>query len=174
MKKQILPLKIVLTGPESSGKTTIASRLAAELGGELVAEFARPYLTYLGRPYVHNDLVAILSGQNAWEKWHLEQQKSPFVVCDTDWTVLRIWESYRFSSIAVTQHETPSPNTLYCLCTPDIPWEADDLREHPTERELLFVHYHELLQQLQANFIVLQGSVAERLKIALEVIRKLS
>ena len=94
-------LKIVVTGPESSGKTTLAAALAAALDTVWVPEFARTYLAHLGRPYERNDLINIRLGQAAWEEWyaqHLSTSPSHHLVCDTDWTVLHVWEAYKFEA----------------------------------------------------------------------------
>jgi nicotinamide riboside kinase len=95
-------LKIILTGPESSGKTTMAQALADTLGAPLVPEFARSYLAHLGRPYRRDDLPAIARGQQAWENWFaanrliVNGKESKTLICDTDWTVIRVWEEYKF------------------------------------------------------------------------------
>lgn len=123
--------KIVLTGPESSGKTQMAAALAAALGVAYVPEFARYYLLHLGRPYIQADLKNIGRGQRAWEDWYVAQelsglsvqreQKDPMstkndlaaqlpeafkkrcLVLDTDWTVLHIWENYGYPETTVRE-----------------------------------------------------------------------
>ena len=168
--------KIVVTGPESSGKTVLAEALAAELGVSWAPEFARYYVAHLGRPYVQNDLKTIYHGQKAWENWFLEKARSsttlPCLVCDTDWTVLRIWEKYGYrtpSVLAENDDWEQSKNTIYLLCSPDFPWQPDPLREHPEERWQLFELYRELLLKRGLNFFILEGTQEERLKAALGI-----
>ena len=173
MDKLNMPLKMVLTGPESSGKTTLANRLASALETNLTPEFSRPYLEGLGRKYRYNDLKAIASGQKIWEDWHERNCRKAVFICDTDWTVIRIWEQYRFGTTKFTEDEKLSPNAYYFLCAPDMPWEPDVLREHPAKRQTLFALYLQLLTEIQAPFTVLSGDVPQRLETALAIIRKL-
>lgn len=178
-------LKIVVTGPESSGKTTLAADLAAALGTVWVPEFARTYLAYLGRPYEHKDLKTICLGQFAWETWYHEamlrkcadvMMPRPVLICDTDWTVIHVWEAYKFGSRSVAL--SPSPlaphsSSVYLLCLPDIPWQPDPLREHPEERNVLFEMYENLLRDMEARYIIVRGNPEQRLQTALAAIREI-
>ncbi|MEZ4925776.1 MAG: ATP-binding protein [Saprospiraceae bacterium] len=163
--------KIVLTGPESSGKTTLAQELSKQLDCPLVPEFARPYLNWLGRGYVYQDLYSILVGQTAWEHWYLQHSSKPIVVCDTDWTVINVWEKFGYGSNEVTQGFQCNPDTYYLLCSPDIPWKADPLREHPVDRDALYDLYHQLLQTSGASFTILQGSLENRIAASLAALQ---
>lgn len=171
------PYKIVLTGPESSGKTQMAHALSAALGCPWTPEFARYYLAHLGRPYERRDLEKIGRGQKAWETWFGRQGHS-FVILDTDWTVLHMWESVRFGR---PENETwhwksgygvPEPGGLYLLCAPDFPWEPDPLRENPDDRDELFGRYEDLLRQEGLTFAVLRGPHSGRLEHAISLIQK--
>ncbi|MEO6036915.1 MAG: ATP-binding protein [Saprospiraceae bacterium] len=171
--------KIVVTGPESSGKTTLAQALASALGSPCVPEFARAYLEHLGRPYDYNDLKMIALGQKTWEDWFTRSynllsppplhSSNPPLILDTDWTVIRIWEYYKYGTTGIT---TPLPPLapLYLLCSPDFDWQPDPLREHPNERTALFRLYLDLLQTSGANFQVLKGAPETRLQTALQII----
>lgn len=189
MQKKIL--KVVVTGPESTGKTAMAEALAESLQTLWSPEFARYYLAHLGRPYEHNDLKTIGLGQKKWEEGFAQQvaelPNQQVLISDTDWTVLHIWELYRFEkqtphSSLLTPHPllswqkgygTPENADLYLLCTPDFPWQPDPLREHPEERDTLFNMYENLLRERQANFVALLGAHETRLQIALAAIREL-
>ena len=189
--------KIVLTGPESSGKTQMATALAAVLGVACVPEFARYYLSHLGRPYTQADLKNIGRGQRAWEDWYAAagfEQKAPMsarndlaahlpeafkkrcLVLDTDWTVLHIWENYGYPETRVREWQKgygeARMGDLYLLCAPDFAWEPDPLREHPEAREELFALYEALLQSRNANYAVLRGTLEGRLQMALEALRQ--
>lgn len=174
-------LKIVVTGPESTGKTELAQSLAAVLDVPWAPEFARFYLAHLGRSYEHKDLKMIGLGQRVWEDWYAgklsETANRPLLVCDTDWTVLHVWEQYRFGSGGAFEWEKgygPAANAdLYLLCTPDFPWQHDPLREHPEERDILFSMYQTLLLERSARFIILSGEHDTRLQTALSEIDKL-
>lgn len=174
-------LKIVLTGPESSGKTVMAAALSDALGVPWVPEFARYYIPQLGRPYTHGDLKRIGAGQRSWEEWYersgFRPMEHPCLIFDTDWTVLQIWEQYRFG--VETDFEWRKGYgafenaDLYLLCAPDFPWQPDPLREHPEERETLFGLYTQLLTARNARFIVLRGDPGMRLESALAAFREL-
>jgi nicotinamide riboside kinase len=169
--------KIVLTGPESSGKSTLAQALGRVWGVPVVPEFARSYVQHLGRAYTRADLRAIGRGQRAWEDWWATRYAPNTLLCDTDWTVLHIWEAWKYAHSAPFQevataaewvwqqgYGPPRPADLYLLCTPDFTWEPDSLREHPNERDALFQRYELLLQTLQVPYMVLEGSVEERIE----------
>ncbi|MBL7797513.1 MAG: ATP-binding protein [Saprospiraceae bacterium] len=171
--------KIVLTGPESSGKTALAEALALLLSAPCVPEFARYFAAHLGRPYQRADLQAIGRGQQAWEQWHAAAEP-PILVCDTDWTVLHVWEHYRFGAPPDGVWEwkkgyaNPQPADLYLLCAPDFPWQPDPLREHPEERQILFAWYERLLIETGARYTILAGSHEQRLHTVLGELQKLS
>jgi nicotinamide riboside kinase len=184
-------LKIILTGPESSGKSTMAQALATALGAPLVPEFARSYLAHLGRPYRCDDLPTIARGQQAWEDWFADNrliinEKEPkTLICDTDWTVIQVWEEYKFgvrssefgvrsSPLSDSKLRTPNSRTrFYFLCAPDIPWQPDPQREHPHERAQLFEHYERLLRHENLPYHILRGPHAERLQTAQAIIQEL-
>jgi nicotinamide riboside kinase len=169
--------KIVFTGPESSGKSTLASLVAEHWQTNWVQEYARHFLQHLGREYVQDDLLAIAKGQLLLEQETLmlaEQQNLPLLICDTDWTVLHIWETYRFRHHELAPEDTmwralwqqeAMPATHYFLCAPDFPWQSDPLREHPEERDILFEWYENLLQAANLPYTVLSGSVEERMLV---------
>lgn len=185
--------KIVLTGPESSGKTTLATALANALGTVCVPEFARAYLENLGRPYTREDLPDIARGQFELEKKYAAFAPR-FLVCDTDWTVIQVWDYYRFRFTGpegprmkagawmriglddgpdFAPRPLPDSRVFYFLCAPDFPWQPDPLREHPEERRNLFELYERLLQNLHLPYAVLRGTEADRLATAMDIVRSL-
>ncbi len=164
-------LKIAITGPESSGKTTIARLIAEQINGFYVPEFAREFLELLDRDYTINDLDDIAKGQV--QRWNSAPQDE-MLVCDTDWTVIRIWESFKYGSVKHTLYCTSSPDTLYLLCKPDIEWEPDPLRENPDDRNELFDLYEQLLRETGLNYSISEGNVTNRLQNAVSLIEKYS
>ena len=138
--------RIAITGPESSGKTTLARALAAHFGVPWVPEFAREYLKDLDRPYVKEDLLCIAEGQLEAER-RIASGRPSMLVCDTDLLVIRIWSQEKFERVDPRLEElvrgTEYHHTL--LCKPDLPWEPDPLRENPHDRDRLFGIYEQEL-----------------------------
>ncbi len=172
--------KVVVTGPESTGKTILAEALAASLHIGWIPEFARYYIAHLGRLYDRNDLKMIGLGQKNWENWHTQllsrSAEKQVLLCDTDWTVLQIWEQYRFQPTGDFEWQkgygTYQNADLYLLCVPDFPWQPDPLREHPEERDTLYTMYENLLREHNANYVTLSGEHETRAQTALAAIRE--
>jgi nicotinamide riboside kinase len=158
--------RFAFTGPESCGKTTIAKRFATQIEGSYVQEFAREYLEARNGEYSAEDLVNIARGQSA--RW---EESSGILVADTEMLVLKLWSEVRFgqTDTFIDQALNTQHFDHYFLCSPDIPWEPDPLREHPEQRHELFALYHEKLLALNFPFTVLKGSVEERLKTCMTV-----
>ncbi len=140
---------ICVTGPESSGKTTLAESVAHMLNAPLVPEVARRMLSP-GQGYDAEDVERIAFAQAALEAQALSSD-SKWVVLDTDLLVIRIWMQERFGGWsdaleALFDAQTPR---LYVLCAPDMPWEPDPLREHPEERWRLYDRYQAALKELK-------------------------
>ncbi len=153
--------RILITGPESSGKSTLAAKLAQEHAGTWVREYARYYLEHLhGRPYQREDLDYILIGQLAAEE--AMSRLYPLLYCDTGPEVIYIWSKVKYGKVSSLIEERLRQHSYdeVLLCYPDIPWAPDPLREAPTvnERLRLFDLYEELLVDLGWSFEVVRPS----------------
>jgi nicotinamide riboside kinase len=167
--------KIIVTGPESSGKTTLARMLAAHYEAPLVDEQARAYLHELGRPYVEPDLLAI-----AQQQWVAEEKgegiaretSSPLVICDTDLLTIRIWALVKFGRCDpwITKMLVDHKPDHSILCSPDIPWEPDPLREDPHGRDQLFAIHEQELNALNRSCTVVHGDPGQRLRMAIAAV----
>lgn len=167
--------KIIITGPESSGKTALASNLAEYFNTFFVPEYARTYLSNLDRPYVEEDLYHIAKGQYREEKKHAPKA-GRLLICDTSMLVMKVWSEYCFQRIHpfILENLEKNPVDLYLLCKPDIPWQPDPLRENPIDRDVLYDMYHQSLIELRAPFVVISGLRAEqRLELAVQAIHSL-
>ncbi|NRB62258.1 MAG: ATP-binding protein [Saprospiraceae bacterium] len=148
---------IVITGPESSGKSTLAKALSAHYGIPLIEEYARRYIQTISRPYEEGDLVHI--GQQQWLLQQKALRTNPMIVCDTGLVVLYIWSMEKYGRISswLKQQLIDDTTSLYVLSKPDILWEPDPLRENPFDRDQLFLQYRTFLQQHHCPFIVVEG-----------------
>lgn len=165
-------IRLAVTGPESSGKTTLAQAISLFYGGKYVPEYAREFIAGLGRAYFQSDLLMIAQTQFDLNK---ADDTIPFVVCDTEMTVMRIWHRYNYHSnneLIDTLFQTQTFNHLF-LCTPDMPWEPDPLREHPNERMRLFDLYDKELQLQHMPFTIVNGTMEKRMEQVKKVVRSL-
>lgn len=157
--------KIIFTGPESTGKSEMARRLAERYATVWVPEFARAYLEGLGRPYRETDLLEIARGQIRLEEEAALQARSGLLFCDTGLLVIKVWAEFKYGRCHpwIVEQLQARPYCLYVLCGIDIPWSPDPLRENPHERELLYGIYRRELQALGQPFLELWGNWGERL-----------
>ncbi|NJB85133.1 nicotinamide riboside kinase [Lewinella marina] len=134
-------MRILVTGPESSGKSTLSRQLAWALDGIFVAEQARHYLQELPRPYTAEDLPRIWRRQRRAEEEALATGAS-FLVCDTGPEVIRVWSEvkYGYCDPVVLSAARQRTYDLTLLCRPDLPWSYDPLREHPDARDRMKIH----------------------------------
>ena len=161
---------VCLTGAESSGKTTLAEALAEALEGVLVREVARELLVP-GEAYDEEDVIRIAHHQVDAENRALASTTG-WVIADTDLKVIRIWMAERFGNwpAALAQRFAERPPRRYVLCAPDIPWQADPLREHPADADRVRLHalYQTLLAELDASWLEVSGGVETRLQAVLD------
>ncbi|MEY4803774.1 MAG: hypothetical protein RL331_287 [Bacteroidota bacterium] len=149
-------LRIAFTGPESSGKTTLAAWLSSFLELPFIEEYARMYLADK-TSYIQQDLDAMAQQQVAnWPKGAL--------IADTEMHVFQVWSQVKYAEVSPIVSELLKAQQFdhYFLCAPDIPWEADPLRENPLNREMLFGLYREQLEKYGRNFTILTGNLENR------------
>jgi nicotinamide riboside kinase len=146
-------LKIIVTGPESSGKTTLCKTLSEHFKISFTEEYAREYLNNVGREYKEEDLIEIAKGQL--------QSETNSQLLDTDLITIKIWSEYKYGKsdkwILEQIEKQKSENRYYLLCRPDIPWEADPLRESPLNRDELFKIYKREIEELGHDYLIIEG-----------------
>ncbi len=167
-------LKIVITGPESTGKTTLANQLAIHFNTIPVPEFARHYIERLSRPYNYEDLEIIAKRQIQIED-QLLLKPHPVLICDTDLITIKIWSAVKYGRCSEWIQETIKTRKYdhYLLCEPDLLWEFDEQREHPEGRDELFQLYKKELEGLGKSFSVINGIGDKRLERAIKVVNNL-
>ena len=164
---------VVLTGPESCGKTTLARILAESFAAGLVAEQARDYLDQkdlVGR-YQPSDLLKIAERQSAAEAHASFEQK--ITVCDTDHQVVSIWWSERFGPVPnnLSERYKTDSSRFYLLCRPDLPWQIDAQRENAKDRKRLYRIYRTDLVDRNLQFAEVEGLDHKRTAQAIASVR---
>lgn len=167
-------IKVGIIGPESTGKTALARRLAAEYKTLWVPEYAREYLTHLGRPYVQTDLLEIAQGQIDSVK-ATRKKASRILFIDTDIHVIKVWSDYKYGNCDpwIMQQLDMNICDVYLLTYYDIPYEDDPLRENPDDRGVLFDMYEKLASNRGLSYLVMKGSLEDRVKAAKSYINRL-
>jgi NadR type nicotinamide-nucleotide adenylyltransferase len=167
-------IKIAVTGPESTGKTTLSAALAKHYNTVYVPEYARIYLEKNGPAYTYNDVEEIALGQIKSEE-EITAQAIDLLISDTELIVIKIWMEHKFGKIPgwLERRISDSSYDLYLLCDIDLPWELDPLREHPQLREYFFKVYKNELERRNYPFRIISGESDERLNSAIKEINKL-
>lgn len=170
-----MPKKVVVIGPESTGKSTLSESLAMHFGCDWVPEYAREYLGNLGRSYRYEDLLEIAKGQIDLEDKMASNAKK-ILVCDTDLQVIKVWSQHRFGKVDpwIEQEIKTRSYDLYLLTDIDIPWQEDPMREHPAPemRRYFFGKYYQLLEASKVPFHVVSGGKSERFKRSVDHINR--
>lgn len=172
-------VKIVLFGPESTGKTTLAIQLAKHYNTVWVQEYARPYLQKVWnqerRTCEPKDIMPIAYGQMALEN-RLAKRADKVLICDTDLLETKVYSEEYYGGYVdplLEKAATESSYDLYFLTYIDTPWEADDLRDRPEQREEMFTAFKKALEKNNRPYILLKGTKENRFKKATEAIDKM-
>ena len=172
-------LKVVLFGPESTGKTTLSEQLARHYNTVWVPEYARDYLQEKWdnerKTCEPHDLLPIAEGQMRLEN-RLTKKATKILVCDTDLLETKVYsEAYYIGDCdpILEKYALQNSYDLYLLTYIDIPWEEDDLRDRPNEREEMFNYFKRTLEKYGKNFITLKGNKKQRLEKAIKHIDQL-
>lgn len=172
-------IKIVLFGPESTGKTTIAKQLAEHYHTHWVPEFARNYLQDKwyreAKVCEPQDLLPIAIGQMTLEN-KLASQADTVLICDTDLLETKVYSETYYDGMCdslLDEYAVKNTYDLYLLTYIDTPWEQDDLRDKPNEREQMFRAFHQALIKYNRPYLLLKGNKEERLTLAINQIDKL-
>ncbi len=166
--------KIVFTGPESTGKTTLAENVSAKWQLPYVQEVARGFIDNLNRPYVYQDLLSIAMLQMSEEEKIMSLQPK-LLICDTDLLTVKIWceDKFRQCEHWLTHAFVDRAPDIYFLCAPDFPWQYDNQREDPERREHLYQVYRDHLIHYQKRFIELSGPVENRINTVMQYLHGL-
>jgi len=162
-------VKIAVVGPESTGKSTIAERLAERYGTVCVPEYAREYCRDLNREYSLQDELNMFYGQLALERSLIPLAHNNLLVCDTMFLTIKVWCDHLFGGTpaVVTDALKTVSYDLYLLMDIDLPWVDDPLRDFPHLREHFMQVWHDELRAIRANYVVISGLGEDRFANAL-------
>ena len=178
--------KIVVIGPESTGKSTLCSQLAEHYQTLWCPEFAREYLETHGMDYTYDDLLTIAKGQIALEEAVSHELKamseetrnskltadSSKLFIDTDMYVMKVWCEFAFGKCHswILNQAASRQTDLYLLCNVDLPWIKDELREYPDleSRQKLFHIYKDIMINQPVPWIEIKGGYEERFQTAVQ------
>lgn len=183
--------KIVVIGPESTGKSTLCEKLAAHYHTTWAKEYAREYLLNNGTKYTFENLLDVAKGQIKEEdmavgRWLLAEKNTadqastihyqPLFI-DTDMYVMKIWCEFVFGKCHqwILDKITERRYDLYLLCNIDMAWIKDELREYPDliTREKLYHHYKDTMVNQNVPWVDISGDYSERLLKAISAVDKI-
>ncbi len=162
--------KIVITGPESTGKTTLTRQLARHFHEPFVPEYARGYVECLSRPYRFEDVETIARKQVELEKEKMATARN-YLFYDTFLFITKVWFDIVFQRNPgwLLDYLEKMDIDLFLLCDTDIPWVPDPVRENGGEkREKLLQVYKQELSGYCYPFIIVTGEEEERFQNALK------
>lgn len=167
--------KIVVIGPESTGKSTLCEQLAAHYKTSWCPEYAREYLLTHGKKYDYDDLLAIAKGQiNLEDKFASKAGSSQPLFIDTDMYVMKVWSEFVFGKCHryILDQIKKRKYDLYLLCNTDLPWVKDELREYPDlkTRERLYHIYKKMMIKQPVPWVEIRGNNEERLLKAITTV----
>jgi NadR type nicotinamide-nucleotide adenylyltransferase len=175
--------KIVILGPESTGKSTLCEQLAQHYNTLWCQEYAREYLLKHGMNYSYDDLLTIAKGQIALEDGSVKKiisasrlptPDSRLLFIDTDMYVMKVWCEFVFEKCHpwILNQIVERKYDLYLLCNTDLPWVKDELREYPDlpTRNKLFYIYKDILVNQSTPWAEISGNNEERLQRALAIV----
>ncbi|MCG2613035.1 ATP-binding protein [Terrimonas sp. NA20] len=180
--------KIVIIGPESTGKSTLAAQLAEHYETDWVPEFAREFLLSNGKEYAYEDLLTIAKGQLTLEDEcteKLEEHSLPLLedgghiplFIDTDMYVMKVWCEFVFGDCHrfILDNIVSRKYDLYLLCNVDLPWTQDELREYPDleTRQKLYNIYKDIMINQSTPWVDISGNYEDRLAIAISAVNQL-
>ncbi len=167
--------KIVLYGPESTGKTTLAQQLAKYFQTNWIPEFAREYLEVKENPMLleMSDFIRIAEGQIKIEE-EAVKFANRILFCDTDLLVTKVLSDHYMNECpeSITEKAYTREYSLHLLTYIDVPWVADVLRDRPNQREEMFELFKTELEKTKRPYKIITGNFEERFQKAVEIIKR--
>tara|TARA_Y100000768_G_scaffold346307_1_gene293759 strand:- start:36 stop:563 length:528 start_codon:yes stop_codon:yes gene_type:complete len=164
---------IVITGPESSGKTTLFEQLKILSEFNFIPEYSRTYLEKIKRPYHYNDILQIAN--HYVNELKSASQNKLSVISDTDLLTLQIWCEYKYNKchpFIIEKLKINLPD-LYLICSPKIPWEFDPQRENPHDRIELYNIHLDKIKKMGISYEIIEGDLFKRLIQSKKILQNL-
>lgn len=169
-------INIAVLGPESTGKSTLCKALSEHFEISYTNEYARTYLNQIGRNYKYDDLISIAKGQEKLINEGLGNAKELFI-SDTEIITIKVWSEVKYgtSDLEINDMIDDQNFNLYLLCSADLPWEYDSLRETPelNKRKKIFKLFKFFLELHNCDYEVVSGKNEERTKMAIKHINSI-
>lgn len=177
--------KVVIIGPESTGKSTLCRELAKHYKTLWVPEYAREFLLKKENHYDYDDLLTIAKNQllqedqyaeklKAQQKKHSTSLSSSMLFIDTDMYVMKVWCEFVFGECHpwILEKIAERKYDFYLLCNTDLPWVKDELREDPDLeiRQRLFSIYKDIMVNQSTPWVLISGNNEQRLESAIREI----
>ena len=160
--------KIYIVGGESTGKTTLAKKLAERFQTVFIEEYARDFLMKTGGVCKPDDMPLIAEEQFRREE-AARKVANRFVFCDTNALVTRVWSNHYFKECH-PRVESLIEDAFYLLLHPDIPWIDDGLRDTPNGRDDFFRAFKEELKTRGYAHAEIKGEGSDRLENAVDAV----
>ncbi|MEO9482506.1 MAG: ATP-binding protein [Ekhidna sp.] len=163
--------RIVVLGPESTGKSELCQHLARHYDTEWVPEYARFYLDRLTGEYQQSDLKSMAEGQLSWEDEKAEYANE-YLICDTNLIVIKIWSDHKYGNTDewIEKELANRSYDFYLLNNIDIPWMPDPQREHPKMRKHFFDIFKSYLEEHNLPHAIVSGIEGERKNCAVDAV----
>ncbi len=163
--------KVVIIGPESTGKTELAQKLALHYKALWIPEYAREYISQLDRKYTYEDVEHIARRQIQLEEEY-SGRAGDILFFDTDLIISKVWFDvvYKRCPAFIPSFLQKAVYHVYLLCKPDIPWVYDPVRENPHLRWFLFEAYRTEILRYHFRYEVIEGFGDDRFNHALQAV----
>lgn len=167
------PRRVVVTGAESTGKTTLAAALAAHYDVPWVPEYARAYAAEAAAPLTYADVAPIARGVLAAEA-AAEAAGARLLLFDTDLLSTWLYSHHYYGTCPAFVAAALRAADLYVLCADDIPWTPDPgQRDGPAVRAALQPRFRAELERRAWPFVEVSGPPEVRLAAAVQAIDRL-